>query len=58
MAERLIFIYDTAQAEYLIRNCLNDFFRIGKGNQGDVCVSFFDTQDVREFMTKWKEKIN
>lgn len=56
--ERLIFIYDTAQADFLLRNCINDFFKLGKGNQGDVCVSFFDTKNVKDKMTIWKNKLN
>ena len=52
--ERLIFIYDTHQAEFLIKHCGKDVFKVGKGNTGDVCVSFYNTQSVRNKMTEWK----
>lgn len=56
MEERLVFIYDTLQAEYLLRRCVTDMFKVGKGNRGDVCISFFDTPNVRQAMTDWKNK--
>lgn len=56
MEERLVFIYDTLQAEYLLRRCVSDMFKVGKGNRGDVCISFFDTPNVRQAMTDWKNK--
>lgn len=56
MEERLVFIYDTLQAEYLLRRCVGDMFKVGKGNRGDVCISFFDTEKVRQAMTDWKNK--
>lgn len=52
--ERLIFIYDTNQAEFLIRHCGKDVFKVGKGNAGDVCISFYNTELVRNGMARWK----
>ena len=56
MEERLVFIYDTLQAEYLLRRCVSDMFKVGKGHRGEVCISFFDTPNVRQAMTDWKNK--
>ena len=58
MKKKLFFIYDTAQAEFMLRRCISDFFKIGKGNSGDICVSFYDSENVRQVMTDWKNKLN
>lgn len=54
MKEKLIYIYNPIQAEFIIKEIKADgLYRIGKGNQGDVCVSFFDTQKVKNAIDKW-----
>ena len=49
----LLYIYNPMQAEFLIRNCGEDIFRIGKGGKGDICVSFYKTEKVKQAMDKW-----
>lgn len=54
----LIYIYNPIQAEFILREIKAEgLYRIGKGNQGDICVSFFDTQKVREANTLWNKRI-
>lgn len=58
MRENLIYIYNPIQAEFIIKETKSDgLYRIGKGNQGDVLVSFFDTENVRSAIGKWCGKI-
>jgi uncharacterized protein (DUF1919 family) len=55
--ETLIYVYDIFQAEFMIKEIQAEgFYRIGKGTQGDICVSFFDTEKVKQAMNKWSEK--
>jgi len=55
--DNLIYIYDIFQAEFMIKEIQADgFYRIGKGTQGDICVSFFDTKKVTQAMDKWSER--
>ena len=50
----LIKIYNMPQAEFIIRYTKGEGLnRIGKAKKGDVIVSFFDTQIVRQAMKEW-----
>ena len=49
------------QAEFILKEIQSDgLYRIGKGAKGDILVSFFNTQKVRQAINKWdnKDKIN
>jgi len=53
---KIIYIYNPIQAEFIIRETKSEgLYRIGKGIKGDVCVSFFDTQKVRNAINRWCE---
>ena len=50
----LLYIYNPMQAEFLIREAKGDgLYRIGKGGKGDICVSFYKTEKVKQAMDKW-----
>ena len=55
--DNLIRIYNMPQAEFIIRYTKGEGLnRIGKAKKGDVIVSFFDVQIVRQAMKEWKER--
>ena len=61
MNKNLIYIYNMLQAEFIIKEIQSDgLYRIGKETKGDILVSFFNTQKVRQAINKWdnKGKIN
>lgn len=61
MNKNLIYIYNMLQAEFILKEIQSDgLYRIGKGTKGDILVSFFNTQKVRQAINKWdnKGKIN
>lgn len=56
MKEKLIYIYDIYQAEFMIKNLKADgFYRLGKGTQGDICVSFLDIPKVHKVIDLWSK---
>lgn len=55
--EKLIKIYNMPQAEFIIRYTKGEGLnRIGKATKGDVIVSFFDVQIVRDAMEVWRTR--
>lgn len=55
--DNLIKIYNMPQAEFIIKYTKGEGLnRIGKAKKGDVIVSFFDVQIVRQAMKEWKER--
>ena len=53
----LIKIYNMPQAEFIIKYTKGEGLnRIGKAKKGDVIVSFFDVQIVRQAMKAWCER--
>lgn len=58
--DKIIYIYNPIQAKFILKETkAEDIYRIGKGIKGDVCVSFFDTEKVRDAISKWcSNKIN
>ena len=58
MKKRLIYIYNMVQAEFILKEIQADgLYRIGKGNKGDVLVSFYNTEKVRQAINKWDNRI-
>ena len=56
---KIIYIYDRRQAEFIIKETKSEGFnKIGMGTHGDICVSFFNIEKVRNAMTKWSNKEN
>ena len=54
--KNLIYIYNPYQAEFIIKYTKSEgLYRIGKGSEGDVCVSFRDIPVVRKAMEVWVE---
>lgn len=52
--ERLIFIYNPLQAKFILQETkAKDLYKISKGSKGDVCVSFFNTKEIKEAMERW-----
>ena len=52
--DKLLYIYNPIQAEFIIREAKGDgLYRIGKGGKGDICVSFYKTEKVKQAMDKW-----
>ena len=55
--EKLIKIYNMPQAEFIIRYTKGEGLnRIGNATKGDVIVSFFDIQIVRDAMEVWRTR--
>lgn len=51
---KLIFVYDYHKALYMIKQLKSEYlYRIGKGNQGDVCISFERNEIVEKVMEEW-----
>ena len=54
MKKNLIYIYNMLQAEFILKEIQADgLYRIGKGSKGDVLVSFYNTEKVRQAINKW-----
>lgn len=52
--DELLYIYNPMQAEFILKETKADgLFRIGKGGKGDICVSFYKTEKVKQAMDKW-----
>lgn len=52
--KELIYIYNPLQAEFILKEIKADgLYRIGKGSKGDICVSFFNTEIVKQAINKW-----
>lgn len=55
--DNLIKIYNMPQAEFIIKYTKGEGLnRIGKAKKGDVIVSFFDVQIVRDAMEVWRTR--
>lgn len=52
--KKLIFVYDPSMARFMIRKLKGEYlYRIGKGNLGDVCISFERNKEVEKVMEEW-----
>jgi hypothetical protein len=48
----LLYVYNPVQAKYMANNGAI-IFRIGQGNQGDVCLTFEKTEDNMKIYNEW-----
>lgn len=52
--ERLIFIYNPIQAKFILQETeAKHLYKISKGSKGDVCVSFYNTKEIKNAVEKW-----
>lgn len=53
--DELLYIYNPQQAEYMIRKLKGKYlYRIGKGGQGDILITFIKSNDSIQVMNIWK----
>ena len=50
----LIYIYNMIQAKFIIKETKGQYiYKIGLGNKGDICISFYNNDSVVNAIRKW-----
>ena len=50
----LIYIYNMVQAKFIIKETKGQYiYKIGLGNKGDICISFYNNDSVVNAIKKW-----